>query len=111
MVRLWAVLEVCCALGVEGCPPWVALFYGTRCIVFMACKLRLTAYSAIDIMRFTFCSGVGFWWSSSRRLLGPIYVLVGVRGLSLLCFRRDGSLISQAAGAALEPHLSSARTP
>ena len=61
-----------------------------------------SVYSAFDMQCFTCCSGVGFWCSSSRRLFGPIYVWFFVRGLSLLCFRHAGSLISQARGAALE---------
>ena len=48
---------------------------------------------------------------SSRRLFGHVYVWIGVRGLFLLCFRRDGGLISQVRGAALEAAFKLRATP
>ena len=78
----WAALEVCFARGVEGCPPWVPLFYGYQCMRFYGVQAASTAFDiTFDIMQcFTFCSGSGFAANLVHVFWAPFYVWVGVRG-------------------------------
>ena len=95
MVRLWAVLEVCCARGVEGCPPWVPLLFGYQCMLFYGLQ---AAVDAFDIMQWQQCLArwreVGFVARASEHLFRAYLRLVRrVRALlRVFCGRQEADL-------------------